>query len=77
MIKSELDSSSLSFKKSPLRSSRHGSAEMNPTRNHEVEVSIPGLAYRVKDLALPRAVVKVADKARILRGCGCGVGRQL
>ena len=26
---------------------------MNPTRNHEVEGSIPGLAHRVKDPVLP------------------------
>ena len=29
----------------------------NPTRNHEVVGSIPGLAQRVKDLVLPWAVV--------------------
>ena len=29
----------------------------NPTRNHEVVGSIPGLDHWVKDLALPRAVV--------------------
>ena len=37
--------------KMDLWSSHHGSAEMNPTRNHEVG-SIPGLAQWVKDLAL-------------------------
>ena len=31
------------------RSSRCGEAEMNPTRNHEVAVSIPGLDQWVKD----------------------------
>ena len=39
------------------RSSCHGEAEMNPTRNYEVSGSIPGLTQWVKDLALPQAVV--------------------
>ena len=39
-----------------LWSSRH-TAEMNPTRNHEVVGSIPGLDQWVKDPALPWAVV--------------------
>ena len=30
-----------------------GAAETNPTRSHEVARSIPGLAQRVKDLAMP------------------------
>ena len=30
---------------------------INPTRNHEVACSDPGLAQWVRDLALPRAVV--------------------
>ena len=30
----------------------HGAVEMNPTRNHEVVGSVPGLAKWVKDLAL-------------------------
>ena len=34
-------------------SSRCGSVEMNPTRNHEVAGSVPALAQGVKDLALP------------------------
>jgi len=44
-------------------SSRRGAAEMNPTRNHDVVGSIPGLNQWVKDLP----VVAVS----------CGVGRRL
>ena len=40
-------------KKKNIGSSHRGRAEMNPTRNHEVAGSIPGLAQWVKDLALP------------------------
>ena len=36
-----------------LGSSHHGTAETNPTRNHEVLGSIPALAQWVKDLMLP------------------------
>ena len=50
---------------------------MNPTRNHEVLSSIPGLVQWVKDLALLWAVVQVADATRIWHCCGSGVGQWL
>ena len=59
--------------KSKNQSSCHGAVETNPTRNHEVEGSIPALTQWVKDLALPRAVVQVADTAQIWHCCGCGL----
>ena len=37
---------------SMMLSSRHGAAETNLTRNHEVVGSIPGLTQWVKDLVL-------------------------
>ena len=39
--------------KTSFRSSCCGAAETNPTSNHEVLLSSPGLAQWVKDLALP------------------------
>ena len=50
---------------------------MNPTRNHEVEGSIPDLAQWVNNLALLCALVQVADAAQILSCCGSGVGQWL
>ena len=64
-------------KDSCIRSSPCGAAETNPTRNHEIVGSIPGLSQWVKDLVLLWAVVLVADSAQIWCCCGCGVGWQL
>ena len=49
----------------------------NLTRNHEVVGWIPGLTQWVKDLALPWAVVYVADVARIPCCGNSGVGQPL
>ena len=49
----------------------------NPTRNHEVVGSFPGLVQWVKDPALPLAVVWVADTAQIPHCCGSGIGWKL
>ena len=64
-------------KKSRIWSSHHGLLIMNPTSIHEDVGSIPSLAQWVKVLALPGAVVWVADVAQILRCCDCGIGWQL
>ena len=50
----------------------------NPTRNHEVECSIPGLAQGVKDLALVTVSCGVGRKlAQIPCCCGSGIGWRL
>ena len=52
-IKEEAMQISGKDKNANLRISLCGVAEMNPTGNHEVAGSIPGLAHWVKDPALP------------------------
>ena len=53
-----------------VRSSCHGSEVTNLNSIHEDAGLIPGLPQWVKDLALPWAVVQVADAAQIWHGCG-------
>ena len=65
------------FLKWANRSSHHGAAETNPTRNHVVAGSILRLAQWIKDPALLWAVVQVADVAWIWHCCVRGVGWQL
>ena len=52
-----------------------GTVETNPTRDLEVEDSVPGLAQWVKDLSIALSCGVGADMAWILSGCGCGIGR--
>ena len=47
---------------------------MNLTSIHKGAGLIPVLAQWVKNTALMRAVVEIADEARILHCCGCGEG---
>ena len=49
----------------------------NPTKNHGVAGSIPGLSQWFVDPAFLWAVVWVTDAAQILHSCGSGIGQQL
>ena len=67
----------LCFEVGRYRSSRCGSLEINLIGIHEDAGWIPGPAQWVKDPVLLQAAVKVADRARIWRFCGCVVDRWL
>ena len=76
------DSQNSTVKKIPTRkwakgSSCRDSAETNLSCIHEHEGSIPVLAQRAKDPALPGAVMQPEDAAQIWPCCGCGCGQQL
>ena len=64
-----------------LRSSYGGIAEMNPTRNHEVGGSIPGLAQWVGNLALLWTVMLPAwagsHSSDLTSGLGSSIWREL
>ena len=47
------------------RSSHPGTVEMNPTRNHEVAGSIPGLAQLVKDELWCRSQMRLASHVAV------------
>ena len=48
-----INSNNTVIREEQVGTSHRGTVEMNPTRNQEVEGSIPGLSQGVKYLALP------------------------
>jgi len=49
----------------------------NPTRNHEVAGSVPGLAQRVKQSGVAVSCGVGRRRGSDPHCCGCGVGQQL